>query len=82
MSPPKQVKDINLILKDSDMESEHLSLLIRLSVSDGQKRVSSKDVSFIRNHLYVINLYNSHISYMESRASINFQIQEVQTSYP
>ena len=30
------------------MESENLSLLIRLSVSDGQKTDSSKDVSFIR----------------------------------
>ena len=29
------------------MESENLSLLIRLSVSDGQKTDSSKDVSFI-----------------------------------
>ena len=29
------------------MESEKLSSLIRLSVSDGQKRDSSKDVSFI-----------------------------------
>ena len=29
------------------MESENLSSLIRLSVSDGQKTDSSKDVSFI-----------------------------------
>ena len=43
----KQVNDVSLILKDSDMESENLSLLIRLSESDGQKTDSSKDVSFI-----------------------------------
>ena len=38
---------MSLVLKDSDMESENFSLLIRLSVSDGQKTDSSKDVSFI-----------------------------------
>ena len=38
---------MSLVLKDSDMESENLSLLISLSVSDGQKTDSSKDVSFI-----------------------------------
>ena len=32
---------------DTDMESENLSSLIRLSVSDGQKTDSSKNVSFI-----------------------------------
>ena len=31
----KQVTDVNLVLKDSDMDSENLSSLIRLSVSDG-----------------------------------------------
>ena len=45
----KQVTDVSLILKDrdTDTESENLSSLIRLSVSDGQKTDSSKDVSFI-----------------------------------
>ena len=43
----KQVTDVSLVLKDSDMESENLSSLNRLSVSDGQKTDSSKDVSFI-----------------------------------
>ena len=47
MSQQKQVTDISLVLKDSDTESENLSSLIRLSVSDCQKTVSSKDVSFI-----------------------------------
>ena len=43
----KTVTDVSLVLKESDMESENLSLLIRLSVSDSQKTDSSKDVSFI-----------------------------------
>ena len=43
----KQITDVSLVLKDSDMESENLSSLIRLSVSDGQKTDSSKVVSFI-----------------------------------
>ena len=43
----KQVTDVSLVLKDSDMNSENLSSLIRLSVSDGQKTDSSKVVSFI-----------------------------------
>ena len=46
-SPQKQVTDVSLILKDSDMDSENLSSLIRLSVSDGQKTDSSKVLSFI-----------------------------------
>ena len=46
-SPQKQETDISLVLKDSDKESENLSLLIRFSVSDSQKTGSSKDVSFI-----------------------------------
>ena len=46
-SPQKQVADVSLILKDSDMDSENLSSLIRLSVSDGQKTDSSKVVSVI-----------------------------------
>ena len=46
-SPQKQVTDISLVLKDSDMDSENLSSLIRLSVSDGQKTDSSKVVSVI-----------------------------------
>ena len=40
-SPQKQVTDVILVLKDSDMDSENFSLLIRLSVSDGQKTDSS-----------------------------------------
>ena len=36
-SPQKQVTDVSLVLKDSDMDSENLSSLIRLSVSDGKK---------------------------------------------
>ena len=36
-SPQKQVIDISFVLKDSDTESENLSSLIPLSVSDGQK---------------------------------------------
>ena len=63
MSPRKQDTDVSLILKDSDMESENLSLLIWLSLSDGQKTESSKDVSFII-YTYIINLHNSHISYI------------------
>ena len=45
--PQKQVTDVSLVLKDSDMESENLSSLTQLSVSDGQKTDSSKDVSCI-----------------------------------
>ena len=46
-SPQKHVTDISLVLKDSDMNSENLSSLFRLSVSDGQKTDSSKVVSVI-----------------------------------
>ena len=46
-SPQKQVADVSLLLKDSDMDSENLSSLIWLPVSDGQKTDSSKVVSFI-----------------------------------
>ena len=46
-SPQKQVTDVSLLLKDSDMGSENLSSLIRLSVSDGQKTDNSKVVSVI-----------------------------------
>ena len=46
-SPQKQVTDVSLVLKDSDMDSENLSSLIRLSVSDGQKLDSSKVVLVI-----------------------------------
>ena len=45
--PQKQVTDVCLVLKDSDTDSENLSSLIRLSVSDGQKTDSSNVVSFI-----------------------------------
>ena len=47
MSPQKQVTDLSLVLKDSDMDSENLSSLIRLSVSDGQITDSSQVVSVI-----------------------------------
>ena len=43
----KQVTDVSLVLKASDMDSENLSTLIRHSVSDGQKTDSFKVVSFI-----------------------------------
>ena len=43
----KQVTDVSLVLKDSDMDSENLNSLIQLSVSDGQKTDSSKVFSFI-----------------------------------
>ena len=46
-SPQKQVTDVSLVLKDSDMDLENLSSLIRLSVSDGQKTDSSKVISDI-----------------------------------
>ena len=46
-SPQKQVTHVSLVLKDSDMDSENLSSLIRLSVSDDQKTDSSKVVSVI-----------------------------------
>ena len=48
VTPPlKQVTDLSLVLKDSDTESENLSSLIRLSVSDSQKTHCPRDVSFI-----------------------------------
>ena len=47
MSPPKQVTDVSLVLKDSDTESVNLSLLFWLYESDGWKTDSSKDVSFL-----------------------------------
>ena len=37
----------SLVLKDSDMDSENLSSLIRLSGSAGKKTDSSKGISFI-----------------------------------
>ena len=46
-SPQKQITDVSFVLKYSDMDSENLSSLIRLSVSDGQKTDSSKVVSVI-----------------------------------
>ena len=46
-SPQKQVTEVSLCLKDSDMDSENLSLLIRLSVLDGQKTDRSKVLSAI-----------------------------------
>ena len=41
-SPQKQETGFSLVLKDSDKESENLSSLIQLSVSDSQKTDSSK----------------------------------------
>ena len=49
-SPQNQETDFSLVLKDSDTESENLSLLIRLSVSDSQKTDSFEDVSLIGIH--------------------------------
>ena len=46
-SQQKQVTEVSLVLKDSDMDSENLTSLIQLSVSDGQKTDSSKVVSVI-----------------------------------
>ena len=46
-SPQRQVTDVSLVLKGSDMDSEILSSLIQLSVSDGQETDSSKVVSVI-----------------------------------
>ena len=47
MLPQKQVTNVSLVLKDSDMESENLSSLIWLSVSNDQKTDSSQDASCI-----------------------------------
>ena len=57
-SPQKQVTDVSLVLKDSDMDSENHSSLIRLSVSDGQKTDSSKVVSVIGTVYNKLNLRN------------------------
>ena len=46
-SPQKQITDVSLVVKDSDMDSENLGSLIQLSVSDGKKTDSSKVVSVI-----------------------------------
>ena len=46
-SPQKQVTNVSLDLKDSDMDLENLSSLIQLFVSAGQKTDSSKVVSVI-----------------------------------
>ena len=54
-APKKQVTDVSLVLKDSDTESENLSSLLRVSVSDGQKTDSLNVVSFIYN--YNLNLH-------------------------
>ena len=42
-----QITNVSFFLKDSKTDSENLSLLIRLSVSLGQKTDSSNVVSFI-----------------------------------
>ena len=47
MSPQKQVTNVSLVLKDSDMNLENLSSLIRLSVSDGQNITLNIDSSQI-----------------------------------
>ena len=64
-SPKKQLTDISLVLKDSDTESENLSLLIRLSVSDSQKTDSSKVVSFIGTvkPCYIAPLLTAKLAY-------------------
>ena len=49
-------KAFSLVSKDSDTESENISSLDRLSVSDGQKTDSSKVVSFIGTS-YIINRF-------------------------
>ena len=41
-SPQKQVTDVSLVLKDSDMDSENLSSLIQLFESDSQKQTVLK----------------------------------------
>ena len=41
------ITDVSLVLKDCDMQSENLSSVIQLSVSDGQKTDSLNVVSFI-----------------------------------
>ena len=46
-SAQKQETEFSHVLKDSATESENLSSLIWLSVSDSQITDSSKDVSFI-----------------------------------
>ena len=46
-SRKKQVTGVSLVLKDSDTNSENLSSLIRLSVSNSQKTDSTNVVSFI-----------------------------------
>ena len=43
----KQVTNVSLVLKDSGIDSENLTSLIRLSELDGQKSDSSKVVSVI-----------------------------------
>ena len=43
----KKLTDVSLVLKDSNTESGKLSLLMQLSVLDGQKADSSEVVSFI-----------------------------------
>ena len=43
----KQVTDVSLVLKDCDTESQNLSSLVRLSVSDGQRTDTSSGASFI-----------------------------------
>ena len=49
-STQKQETDVSTVSKDSDAESENLSSLIPLSVSDSQKTDKSNDVSFIGIH--------------------------------
>ena len=49
----RNVADVRLVLKDSDMDSENLSSLIWLSESDGQKTDSSMVVSVIINIVYL-----------------------------
>ena len=49
----KKVTDVFLVLKDSDMESENLSLLIQFSVSDSQKK--NRQFKRCITYRYIIN---------------------------
>ena len=55
----KQVTDVSLVLKDSDTESENLSSLIRLSVSDGQKTEFKRCIIY----RYIIKLLTRYHSF-------------------
>ena len=50
-SPQKQVTDVSLVLKDSDMDSENLSSLIRLLYQIARKQTVLSRISY----RYIIN---------------------------